>query len=139
MHINGSCHCGEITFEAEVDENKVMLCHCLDCQKLSGTAFRTVVVSEPNGLTFTKGKTKEYVKVAESGNQRAQGFCQDCGSAIYATSVNTSNRVYGIRAGCIEQRNLLLPKSQIWCRSSVPWLKEINNIPAFDTVPPLNK
>lgn len=135
IHINGSCHCGEITFEAEVDENKVILCHCLDCQKLSGTAFRSVVISEPNGLTFTKGKTKEYIKVAESGNKRAQGFCQNCGSAIYATSEEPTNRVYGIRAGCIEQRNLLIPKSQIWHNSAVPWLDEISNIPAFETTP----
>ncbi|WP_353615510.1 GFA family protein [Colwellia sp. PAMC 21821] len=135
MHINGSCHCGEITFEAEVDENKVKICHCNDCQKLSGTAFRSVAVSEPNSFIFTKGKTKEYVKVAENGNQRAQGFCQHCGSAIYATSVDTLNRVYGIRVGCIEQRDLLVPKSQIWCRSAVPWINEIATIPAFDTVP----
>ncbi|MGB2742216.1 MAG: GFA family protein [Cognaticolwellia sp.] len=135
MHITGSCHCGEITFEAEVDENKVLLCHCHDCQKLSGTAFRSVVVSEPEGLTFTKGKPKEYVKVADSGNHRAQGFCQNCGSAIYATSEDTSNRVYGIRAGCIDQRDILVPKSQIWYSSAVPWLNEVTNIPAFDTVP----
>lgn len=135
MHINGSCHCGDITFEAEVDENKVILCHCLDCQKLSGTAFRSVVISEPNGLTFTKGKAKEYIKIAESGNKRAQGFCQNCGSAIYATSVEPANRVYGIRAGCIDQRSLLVPKSQIWHKSAVPWLEAIVNIPAFETVP----
>jgi hypothetical protein len=135
MFINGSCHCGDISFEAEIDENKVILCHCLDCQKLSGTAFRSVVISEPNGLTFTKGKAKEYIKIAESGNKRAQGFCKNCGSAIYATSEEPTNRVYGIRAGCIEQRNLLVPKNQIWHKSAVPWLDGISNIPAFETVP----
>lgn len=133
--INGGCHCGELAFEAVVDENKVILCHCSDCQKLSGTAFRSVVMSVTQGLTFTKGKAKEYVKIAESGNPRAQGFCQDCGSAIYATSVEKSNRVYGIRVGSIEQRNELMPSSQIWCRSSVPWLSEINEIPTFSTIP----
>ena len=135
MQINGSCHCGEITFEAEIDENKVLLCHCQDCQKLSGTAFRVVVVSEPNGLTFTRGKTKEYIKVADSGNRRAQGFCQNCGSAIYATSEDTNNRVYGIRAGCIDQRNQLVPKTQMWFSASVPWLSDIVNIPSFAKVP----
>ena len=135
MQINGGCHCGEIEFEAEVDENKVIICHCLDCQRLSGTAFRSVVVSEPDGVKFTKGKVKEYIKIAESGNQRAQGFCENCGSALYATSVEPLNRVYGIRAGCIEQRNLLTPKNQIWCRSAVPWLKDIADIPMFHTIP----
>lgn len=135
ININGSCHCGEVEFEAVVDANKVMLCHCTDCQKLSGTAFRSVVISAPNGLTFTKGKTKEYIKIAESGNERAQGFCQNCGSAIYATSVDTENRVYGIRVGCVEQRNELTPKCQIWGHSSVPWLNKIADLPTFDTIP----
>jgi hypothetical protein len=135
ININGGCHCGEIEFDAIVDENKVILCHCIDCQKLSGTAFRSVVISEPNGFTLTKGVIKEYVKVAESGNQRAQGFCQNCGSALYATSVDKLNRVYGIRAGSVEQRNELRPKFQIWCRSSVPWIKEIADLPTFDTIP----
>lgn len=135
ININGGCHCGEIKFEATVNEEKVILCHCSDCQTLSGTAFRSVVMSKPDGLVFTKGTPKEYVKIAESGNQRAQGFCQNCGSAIYATSVDTINRVYGIRVGCVEQRNELIPSCQIWCRSSVPWIKEIADLPSFDTVP----
>jgi len=38
MKIDGHCHCGQITFEAEVDPNSVMICHCTDCQRLSGSA-----------------------------------------------------------------------------------------------------
>jgi hypothetical protein len=135
MRITGGCHCGNIAFEAEIDDQKVMICHCSDCQKLSGTAFRTVVISEPNGVSFTKGKAKEYVKIAESGNERAQGFCGNCGSALYATTVDENNRVYGLRVGTIDQRNELIPHSQIWHRSSVPWLDKINSVTAFETTP----
>lgn len=135
MNITGSCHCGEINFEANINPNNVLICHCSDCQKLSGTAFRTVVVSEPNGMTFLKGQPKEYIKVAESGNQRAQGFCEHCGSALYATAVDKSNRVYGIRVGTVDQRNELIPHSHIWHRSSVPWLDQINTLHVFETTP----
>src|SRR5580658_9544437 len=40
MKIDGYCHCGEITFEAEVDPDALNICHCTDCQRLSGSAFR---------------------------------------------------------------------------------------------------
>lgn len=40
MHVTGACHCGSITFSAEVDEAKVMVCHCTDCQVLGASAFR---------------------------------------------------------------------------------------------------
>ena len=43
MNIDGSCHCGFITFRAEADPEKTRVCHCTDCQALTGTAFRTVV------------------------------------------------------------------------------------------------
>ena len=40
MKVRGRCHCGEITYEAEVKPGTVNVCHCRDCQMLSGTAFR---------------------------------------------------------------------------------------------------
>ncbi len=46
MKIDGRCHCGAITYEAEVDPAKVIICHCTDCQTLSGTVFRVNVPSE---------------------------------------------------------------------------------------------
>ena len=40
MKIDGHCHCGAITFEAEVDPDALTICHCTDCQTLTGSAFR---------------------------------------------------------------------------------------------------
>ena len=38
MKIDGGCHCGAIAYEAEVDPEKTSICHCTDCQQLTGTA-----------------------------------------------------------------------------------------------------
>ncbi|WDE02254.1 GFA family protein [Thalassomonas actiniarum] len=135
MEITGGCHCGALKYHAQIDPEKVLICHCTDCQQLSGAAFRTVVVSKPDGLTFSQGQAKEYTKIAESGNKRAQGFCSNCGSSIYATSTDKTNRIYGIRVGSVHQRNELIPSSQIWCRSSVPWLDDLPEMTKFETVP----
>ena len=48
MKVDGHCHCGEITFEAEVDPDAVNICHCTDCQTLSGTAFASSVSDGPD-------------------------------------------------------------------------------------------
>jgi hypothetical protein len=133
MNVIGGCHCGAITFEAKIDTSKVLICHCHDCQKISGTSFRTVAMAEVGHFNITKGKAKEYVKTAESGNRRAQGFCQDCGSSLYACNEAMKNRAYGIRVGAIEQKVALKPMAQIWCNSAVPWLMKINQIPQFET------
>ena len=43
MKIDGGCHCGAIAYEATIDPSRIGICHCIDCQILSGTAFRTAV------------------------------------------------------------------------------------------------
>ncbi len=47
MKVTGRCHCGHITYEAEVDPATVRVCHCTDCQKLTGTVFRAAIASLP--------------------------------------------------------------------------------------------
>jgi len=120
MQLTGGCHCGKITYEAEIDPEAVRICHCTDCQKLSGTAFRVNVQVKKENFHL-QGVLKIYIKTAESGNKRAQAFCPDCGSGIYATTPDNP-QLFGIRLGTADQFAQLRPKGQIWCRSAMPWL-----------------
>ena len=132
MNIDGGCHCGNITYEAEVDPEKAAICHCTDCQSLSGTAFRTVVISLVDAFTLLSGEPKMYAKIGGSGAKRIQAFCPDCGSQIYATSVGDGPKIYGIRLGTVRQRDELPPKRQIWHRSAQKWLADLGAIPTID-------
>ena len=80
MKVTGSCHCGQIGFEAEIDPTQVRICHCTDCRTLTGTAFRTTVPSLPGSFVLTSGAPKIYIKTAERGNKRAHAFCPECGT-----------------------------------------------------------
>ena len=128
MKIDGGCHCGAITYEAEVDPDKVVLCHCTDCQTLSGSAFRTVVPTNEGTFKLLSGEPKVYVKTGESGNKRKQTFCPDCGTPIYSGPVGDGPKVVGLRVGTIRQRDQLAPSDQFWFRSSLAWL---GNLPAI--------
>lgn len=132
MKITGGCHCGNITYEAELDLKNVVICHCTDCQSLSGSAFRTVAMSEEGAFTFLAGDPKIYVKTGDSGNKREQAFCSDCGSPIYSSSVGDGPRQYGIRLGTVDQRNQITPKKQKWIESSQPWTQDISSLPVTD-------
>jgi hypothetical protein len=123
VKVTGACHCGRIRFEAEIDPERVRVCHCADCQSLSGSAFRVVVPTPEADFKLLQGTPKQYVKAtAESGSPRVQTFCADCGSGIYATTVGGSDRSFGIRVGSLSERAQLVPKRQFWCRSRLPWL-----------------
>ena len=102
MKIEGGCHCGHISYEAEIDPEAVWICHCTDCQTGSGSAYRTNVQSRKNTFKLLTGQPKTYIKTtAESGNKRAQGFCPECGTPLYSTTV-TDPQVYGLRVGTIQ-------------------------------------
>ena len=128
MQIHGGCHCGAVSFTADIDPSRVMLCHCTDCQVMSGSAFRMVVLASIDKFAVS-GQTKGYVKVAESGNRRVQVFCPECGTPLYATAPEHATTV-SIRVGCVKERAHLRPAAQIWARSAMPWLHELADLPA---------
>jgi hypothetical protein len=130
MKVDGGCHCGKITYEAEINPEKVSICHCTDCQTGSGSAYRTNVQTERNTFKLMTGEPRIYIKTAESGNKRAQGFCADCGTPLFSTT-ETNREIYGLRLGSIRQRSQLPPRSQGWYRSAQPWAQDISALPQF--------
>lgn len=118
MRIDGACHCGYITIEGEADPEKTSVCHCTDCQKGTGSAFRVNV--PVSGATFRmSGQPTSYLKTtAESGNPRLQAFCPRCGSPIYSTTPGEGPQPsYTVRVGILR-----LPRRQNWFRSALPWV-----------------
>jgi hypothetical protein len=138
MKIDGRCHCGYITYEAEVDPEKVMICHCTDCQMLSGSAFRTVAPTQEDTFTLLSGELKIYVKTGESGAKRPQAFCPECGTPIYSTTVGDGPKVHVIRVGTARQRDGLVPNVQLWSRSAQRWLGDLNSIRKIERQPAFN-
>ena len=128
MQVEGQCHCGALAYEATVDPQKASICHCTDCQTFSGAPFRASVPAKAADFHIRKGKPRVYVKVADNGNRRAQGFCGDCGTPIYATSADDP-KVYNLRLGAIKQRAQIPPQRQIWCESGQAWARDISGLP----------
>ena len=121
MRIDGKCHCGFITYEAEIDPENVYVCHCTDCQSFAGSAFRWGVTVAEEDFNLLSGEPKVYVKQAESGALSRQLFCPECASPIYSTSVGAEPKVVNLRLGTARQRAQLRPKTQYWCRSAQDW------------------
>jgi hypothetical protein len=132
MKVDGQCHCGKITYTAEVDPAKVRICHCTDCQTITGSVYRTNVPAPAAGFKILTGQPKLYLKTtAASGNPRVHAFCPDCGTPIYAAAPeNTSS--YSLRIGALKQRAQLRPTRQIWFRSAVPWAQDLSDVPHVD-------
>jgi len=113
-----------------VDPEQVRVCHCTDCQTLTGTAFRVVVPAKKGTFELRGAAPKTYVKTtADSGVPRLQGFCGECGTPLYSTSVGDQpDKPYALRVGVIRQRAELPPKLQQWCRSSLGWTQSLGSL-----------
>ena len=131
MQIEGSCHCGRISFTAQVDPSRVVVCHCSDCQVMSGSPFRAVVPA-PVETFVLRGEPRRYIKTADSGNRRVQAFCADCGSPLYTHADEAHPRSYGLRVGGLAERRQLTPRKRIWCRSALDWSTDLHGMLELD-------
>jgi hypothetical protein len=139
MKIDGRCHCGYVNYEAEIDPAEILICHCTDCQTLSGSSFRVVAYTRENAFKLLSGELKIYVKTSESGNKRPQSFCPECGTPIYATADGAGPKVYAIRVGSVRQRDQIAPCVQVWSRSAQPWVSHIGSMRKFEMQPRIDQ
>lgn len=132
MKVQGRCHCGKISYEAEVDPTSVQICHCLDCQTLTGSAFRVTIPASPEAFHLLRGEPRIYLKVADSGSRRRHAFCGDCGTPVFRLPADNSPD-YSLRVGGLDQRATLgPPKRQIWTKRRLHWVAAIGDVPEVD-------
>ncbi|WGD56270.1 GFA family protein [Bradyrhizobium sp. CB1650] len=129
MQIDGQCHCGRITYEAEIDPEAVSVCHCRDCQTLSGSPFRVTAICSGQAIRLTGGTPRVYGKRGDNGQMRFQHFCGDCGSPLFTSGEGDQSDDWGIRWGSIRQRDALRPVRQIWCQSAAVWIDTVPVLP----------
>ena len=132
MKVEGSCHCRAIRYEADVDPATVGVCHCSDCQMLTGSAFRVSVPALAPTFRLRTGRPTVYVKTADSGTRRRHAFCGTCGAPVYSCADTDEPPSYSLRVGCLAQRGDLPPKRRIWCRSALAWSQNLGAVPGID-------
>ena len=137
MKIAGACFCGSIKYQATIDENRVGMCHCRDCQIFSGSAFRMSCIADPADFSFTHGEPKQFEKVAASGKKRSMAFCGECGTHLCSLPEEQPDGAgfVSIRLATSEQFSSLRPKFEIFCDSRVAWLTEVEEATQLPGMP----
>ena len=128
MNIDGHCHCGLVTYRADIDPEQVSVCHCTDCQTLTGSPYRVTVICAGEQVRIAGQTPKIYAKTGDNGRTRFQHFCGECGSPLFTSGGGGPDDW-----GSIRQREQLKPMRQIWCRSAVPWINDLKGLPSRPT------
>jgi len=80
-----SCRCGRLSVSCEGEPVRVSVCHCLDCQKRTGSAF-SAQARWPEECVRVSGEAREWVRTADSGRSATYRFCPHCGSTVLYTN-----------------------------------------------------
>ena len=77
-----SCSCGQLTVEVEGDPLRVSICHCLACQRRTGSVFGAQARWAREQARI-EGDATEYVRISDEGDERSFFFCPRCGATVY--------------------------------------------------------
>jgi hypothetical protein len=82
MTRRAQCSCGQLSVAVEGEPVRISMCHCLECQKRTGSAFG-IQARWPAAAVTTAGRTSEYTRTGDSGGKATMRFCPDCGSLVW--------------------------------------------------------
>ena len=131
MQITGGCFCGQLQYEAELDERMVGICHCRDCQIFSGSAFRLSGIVPPDKFSFTRGTPTFFDKIADSGSVRRMAFCAHCGTHLCSLPGKDGGYV-SIRVASANEFADIRPVAEFFCASRVSWMDDLEGTARFD-------
>ncbi|OQD71566.1 hypothetical protein PENPOL_c001G09068 [Penicillium polonicum] len=101
MVLTGSCMCGKIKYQADAEPAVKAVCHCLNCQKFSGSAFTTNFIIPRSSFKILSGTPKSGEYMADSGYAYHTFFCGDCGSSLYGQP-DSLPEMMSIKAGSLD-------------------------------------
>ena len=134
MRVEGGCHCGRIRYTAEVEPANVRLCHCTDCQRLSGSAYRVSVPARSEDFEL-QGEPRIYVKTADSGNRVSRGFCPTCGSPVLSRNSAMAGMAF-VRASSLDDPDQFTPQMVVYTARAAAWDPPASGLPSFEGMPP---
>src|SRR5947208_2569034 len=79
---DAACSCGQLALVAEGEPIRISMCHCLACQRRTGSAFG-IQARVPRERVRIEGRCTEYVRISDSREARTFHLCPECGAAVY--------------------------------------------------------
>ncbi len=131
----GRCLCGQVRFTIDAEPQGARMCWCRDCQRIaSGSA--TVNVLFPEEAVRYEGGMTTLRLVADSGNTVERGFCPKCGAQMYSKTVEPPGLPMRVRAGTLDDPELMAPTAIIWAASAPSWAPLDPDLPHYPKGPP---
>jgi hypothetical protein len=128
--IEGGCACGEVRYRLTAEPLFVHCCHCLNCQRQTGSAFVINLLIETGRVELQAGEP-QLVPVPRGSKKQKIWRCPTCQIAVY--SQYTTPRLRFVRGGTLDDPSSVAPDVHIYTRSKLPWVELPESVPSFRT------
>ncbi len=129
----GSCLCGNVTYEISGEPLRMAQCHCVDCKKSSGTGHMSLAFFKTEQVSIS-GEVSEYGAVADSGNTSFRSFCPSCGSRLFGRNSAREGMV-SVTAGCLDNDAWFKPQVVVYTKDQPGWDVSAEGVPRFEGMP----
>ena len=118
---HAACSCEQLRLTVEGEPVRVSICHCLACQRRTGSVFGVQARFDAEQVT-TEGASRQYIRVSDSGEKGVFHFCPDCGATVFYTT-ETSPGVVAVPVGAFADPSFPAPTRSVWEERRHSWLR----------------
>lgn len=116
-----SCSCGQLTAKTESEPVRVSICHCLACQKRTGSVFGAQARFPAEAVTID-GQSREYVRIGDEGTSVQFHFCPDCGATVFYR-LDAVPGVVAIPVGAFADPDFPQPRVSVYEERQHHWVR----------------
>ena len=128
-----SCSCGQLCIQVEGEPRGVGVCHCLACQRRTGSVFAALASFAAPFKVF--GKATEYLRAGDQGAKFLFRFCPVCGTTVFHTEVGYDKSV-SVAVGAFSDPQFAPPRVSVYDCRRHSWIQLPPGITRFDKDPP---
>jgi hypothetical protein len=128
--LQGGCACARVRYRLSGAPMFVHCCHCLRCQRETGSAFVLNALIETDRIAATGPSPEATAVPTDTGASHRIFRCSDCRTALWS-EYGGVEKLRFVRVGTLDEPHALTPDVHIYTRSKVPWIALPTNVPAF--------
>jgi hypothetical protein len=125
-----SCCCGQLNITTEGDPIRISMCHCLACQRRTGSAF-SVQARFPQDRVSIEGRSTQYVRTGDSGSRATFHFCPECGTTVYYLMEKVPEAI-AVPVGAFADPTFPAPRVSVYESRRHAWVRVPEDVEHFD-------
>ncbi len=122
-----SCSCGQLRLGCRGEPVLVSMCHCLECQRRTGSVFGVQASFPTERVDPARGLARQFVRQAESGRRVTFSFCPECGGTVFWQAEQAPG-VVAVAVGAFAEPGFAKPDISVWESRKHPWTGAIGEL-----------